>query len=200
MGRFSRPDWLGELQGLTVLVGAVVVVGSAVQLALAAFGDAGVPVDLPARSLDGVTGVHPEAGGVTVAGDSTVEAVVADPSGRQVLLWTLTWLPTVVLVVAMLALLVRILRDARRDDPFTARTVRRLRVLAVVALAGGEVVVITEMLCGLALVGTVLPRTGGSYWSLTLPLGWVFAGFVFLALGEMVRRGLALREELDGVV
>lgn len=200
MGRLSKPDWLGELQGLTVLVGAVAVVGSVAQLAVTAFGDAGVPVDLPARSLDGVAGAHPEAGGVTVATDGTVEAVVSDPSVRQVLLSTLTWLPTVVLVVAVLALLVRILRDARSGDPFTARTVRRLRVLAAVALAGGVVVAVVESLCATALVATVLPSAGGTYWSLTLPVGWVFAGFAFLALGELVRRGLALREDLDGVV
>ena len=63
-------------------------------------------------------------------------------------------------MVAVLALLFRTLRDARRGDPFTARTVRRLRILAVVALVGGEVVAITESLGGMALVGTVLPRDG----------------------------------------
>jgi hypothetical protein len=203
VGRFEeklrRPDWLGELQGLTVLVGVVAVAASAVRVGTAA-GDDGVPVDLQARSLDGVAGVRPEAGGVTVAADSTVEAVVTDPSGQQVLLWTLTWMPTVVLVVAVLTLLFRTLRDARRGDPFTAGTVRRLRVLAVVALVGGEVAAVTESLCGMALVDTVLPDGGGFYGTLLLPVGWVFAGVGFLALGEMVRRGRALREELDGVV
>lgn len=200
MARLRKPDWLGELQGLAVLVGAVTVVGSVAQVAVTAFGGAGVPVDLPAHTLDGVAGAYPGAGGVTVTGDGTVEAAVPDPSVGQVLLSTSTWLPTVVLVVAMLALLVRILRDARRGDPFTTRTVRRLRVLAAVALVGGALVAVVESLCATVLVATVLPSTAGSYWLLTLSVGWVFAGFAFLALGELVRRGVALREELDGVV
>lgn len=198
--RLRRPDWLGEVQGLTVLVGAVAVAVSVVRVAASTIGDAGVPVDLRARSLDGVVGDHPEAGGVTVDADGAVEAVIGHPSGQQVLLSVLTWLPTVVLVVAVLALLFRILRDARSGDPFTARTVRRLRVLAVVTMVGGEVATITESLCGMALVGTVLPKTGGAYGVLTLPFGWVFAGFALLAVGELIRRGRALREELAEVI
>jgi hypothetical protein len=200
MRSLSKPDWLGELQGITVFVGAVAVVGSVAQVAVAALGDAGIPVDLEARYLDGVAGAHAGAEGVTVAADGTVEAVVTDPSVRQVLLSTLTWLPTAVLAVAVLTLLVRILRDARSGDPFTVLTVRRLRVLAAVCLVGGAVVTIVESVCATALMATVLPATGGFSWSLTLSVGWVFAGFAFLALGELVRRGLALREELDGVV
>lgn len=198
--RLRRPDWLGELQGLAVVVGVVAVVGSVIGVATVAAGDAGVPVELRARSLDGLVGGHPEAGGVTVDADGTVEAVIAGPSGHQVLLWLLTWLPTVVLVVAVLALLFRILRDARRSDPFTARTVRRLRVLAVVAVVGGEAAAITESLCGMSLVGTVLPAAGGLYGTLVLPFGWVFACFGFLAVGELIRRGVALRDELAEVV
>lgn len=200
MGLWRRPDWLGELQGLTVLVGVVAVVGSAVRVAVPVFGDAGVPVELRARSLDGLPGGHPEVGGVTVDADGAVEAVVGDPSGRQVLLSVLTWMPTVVLVVAVLALLFLVLRDARTGDPFTARTVRRLRILAGVSIVGGEAAAITEGLCGMGLVGTVVPAADGLYGMLYLPVGWLFAGFAFLAVAELIRRGRALREELAGVV
>jgi hypothetical protein len=200
MGRLRRPDWLRELQGLTVLFGVVAVVGSAVRIGPVVFGDAGVPVELWARSLDGVAGRQPEAGGVTIEGDSVVEAVITDPSGYQLLLSILTWLPTVVLVVAILALLFQIIRDARGGDPFTTRTVRRFRILAVVALVGGEAVAITESLCGMSLVHTVLPEPGGVYGTLSLPFGWVFAAFGFLALGELIRRGSALRDELAEVI
>jgi hypothetical protein len=198
--RLRKADWLGELQGLTALFGVVAVVGSAVRVAMPTIGDAGVPVELRARSLDGLTGRHPEAGGVVVDADGTVEAVIDNPSGHQVLLSVLTWMPTVVLVVVMLALLFRILRDARRGDPFTARTVRRLRILAVVSIVGGEAAAITESLCGMSLVGTVLPKMGGSYGVLTLPFGWLFAGIAFLAVGELIRRGRAMRDELAEVI
>lgn len=200
MRRLRRPDWLRELQGLTVLVGVVAVVGSAVRVGMPTLGDAGVPVDLRARSLDGLTGRHPEVSGVTIEADGTVEAVIGNPSGHQVLLSVLTWMPTVVLVIAVLALLFRILRDARRGDPFTTRTVRRLRILAVVSIVGGEVAAITESLCGMSLVGTVLPGSGGLYGVLTLPFGWLFAGIAFLAIAELIRRGRALRDELAEVI
>jgi hypothetical protein len=194
--RLRGPDWLGELQGLTALVMAVAVALSAVRVALVATGD-GVPVELRAHS---VAGVPPEAAGVTVDADATVGAVITDPSGWQVLLSTLTWLPTTLLVVAVLALVFRTLRAARRADPFTPPTVRRLRILAAVAVVGGATAAVTESLCGTVLVGTVLPDTGAFSATLTLPIGWVFAGFVFLAVGELIRRGCALRAELAGVI
>ena len=197
--RLRRPDWLWELQGLSVLVGVFAVAGAAVRIIPPVLGSAGVPVDLWARSVDGLAGARPEAG-VTVESDGTVEAVITDPTGTQVLLSILTWLPTVVMVIALVTLVFRLLRDARRNDPFTRRTVRRLRVLAVVALAGGEVAAITEALCGMELVNSVLPKDGAPYGVLTLPFGWVFLGFAFLAIGELIRRGRALRDELAEVI
>lgn len=198
--RLRRTDWLGELQGLTVLGMAVAVVGSAIRVGTLAAGDDGAPLALQARSLDGLAGARPEAGGAVVAGDGWVEAYLPDPSGHQALLSTLTWLPTVVLVVAVLALLFVILRDARRTDPFTVRTVRRLRILAVVALVGGAAVSLTETFSMMSLVDSALPAEAGFYGLLTLPIGWVFAGAGFLALGEVIRRGLALRDELAEVI
>lgn len=197
--RLRRPDWLWELQCLSVVIGVVAAAVAALRVVRLVSGADGVPVDLLARSLDGTAGAHPEAG-VTVPGEGTVEALVADPSGSQITLSTLTWLPTVVLVIAVLTLVFRLLRDARRSDPFTRRTVRRLRILAIVALVGGEAVAITESLCGLSLVDSVLPDPGGFYGVLNLPIGWVFVGFAFLAVGELINRGRALRDELAGVI
>lgn len=196
MGRLRRPDWLAELQGLTLLLMVVAVVVTAVRVVMVTLGDDAVPVELRARDL----GADLSVGGATVGPDGAVEAYVSDPSGRQILLSALTWIPTVVLVVAVLALLFRAIRDARSGDPFTARMVRRLRILAVVALVGGEAVAITEALSGMSLVGTVLPEPGTFHGVLTLPIGWVFAGFGFLALGELIRRGRALRDELAEVI
>jgi hypothetical protein len=196
MGRLRRPDWLGELQGLTLLLMVVAVAVSAVRVAMVTLGGDAVPVELRARDV----GADLAVGGATVGPDGAVEAYVSEPSGLQMLLSTLTWTPTVVLVVAVLALLFQAIRDARGGDPFTTRMVRRLRVLAVVALVGGEVAAITEALSGMSLVGTVLPEPGGFHGVLTLPIGWVFAGFGFLALGELIRRGRALREELAEVI
>jgi hypothetical protein len=200
MRRLRRPDWLGELQGLTLLLMVVAVVVSAVRVAMVATGDEAVPVELRARDLGADLGADLSVGGATVGPDGAVEAYVSEPSGHQMLLSTLTWIPTVVLVVAVLALLFRAIRDARGGDPFTMRMVRRLRILAVVALVGGEAVAVTEALSGMSLVATVLPGPGGFHGVLTLPMGWVFAGFGFLALGELIRRGRALREELAEVI
>ncbi|GAA0946744.1 DUF2975 domain-containing protein [Virgisporangium aurantiacum] len=197
MRRLRRPDWLAELQGLTLLLMVVAVVVSAVRVVMVTFGDDAVPVELQARDL-GADDLS--VGGATVGPDGAVEAYVSDPSGHQMLLSALTWIPTVVLVVAVLALLFRAIRDARSGDPFTTRMVRRLRILAVVALVGGEVVALTEAFSGMSLVGTVLPEPGAFHGVLTLPIGWVFAGFGFLALGELIRRGRALREELAEVI
>lgn len=198
--RLRRPNWLREVQTLTVLIMVATVVLAAVRLYLIVFGQIGTPVDLRAGSLAGVAGARPELSGVAVPRDAAVEAVITDPTGRQMLMSVLTWLPSMLLLVAMLVLLFRMVRQALRSDPFTRRTARGLRVLAGVAILGGEVAAVVEAIAAMELVNTVLPRTAPPYGTLTLPIAWVFVGFCLLALGELVRQGCSMREELAEVI
>ncbi|MFC6016152.1 DUF2975 domain-containing protein [Plantactinospora solaniradicis] len=199
LGKLRRPDWFGEMQALLVLglVGtglAVVVTGVRTVL-----GDSPVIAQLPADAMTDVAG--PVAGlddGVTIGPDSIVEVQIADPSIHQVVAEALTSLPTVLVVVSTLLMLLRIVRRARRGDPFTAGTVRQLRILAVLVIAGGAVAGTVENLAALDLSLTVTEETAYTVWQ--LPAGWLLAGFGLMAIAEVVNRGAVMRDELDTVI
>jgi hypothetical protein len=166
MNRLRRPDWLREMQGVLIL-GLVVTAGSA----LAVVANADAPT-------------------LAVAGTAHT---VADPTPGQRLLWIATSLPTPVVIAAILVQLLRIVRAARRSDPFTPATVQRLRVLAVVAIAGGYAASFLQILASAAL-------SSGTVAAGSLPASWLLTGFGALAAAEVVNRGCALRAELESVI
>jgi hypothetical protein len=127
-----------------------------------------------------------------------VTVTVTDPAPVQRLVWVLTGLPTLLVVVAMLFLLLRIVWHARRGDPFTSDTVRRLRVLAVVAVGGGYLAFIAELLAAAGLSSTVI--TDGFVGASEPPIHWFLIGFGLLAVAEVIRRGGRMRDELATVV
>lgn len=191
-----RPDWLKELQALLLLALVVVAV-------IGTFGMRGVvqggelPVEARATDVSGTLD-HQLRGGVSLADVQYLAVTVTEPSLAQRITWVLQSAPTYAVVLALLALLLRTVWLARRDDPFTAATVRRLRVLAVVALAGGWLGFMVETIAEMHLSSTVF--TNGVAVSVQPPLYWFPIGFGLLAVAEVVRRGCALREDLAGVV
>lgn len=191
-----RPDWLKELQA--VLIGGLVIVGAVVAFGVAmVVGADSLPVEVPASAVTG-TADYSLREGATITPEQDVEVTVTDPSPGQRIAWTLTTLPSLVVVAALLVLLLRVVWYARRSDPFTLATVRRLRVLAVVALAGGWLAFIVEAIAAMELSRTVL--TGGLVAYSTVPLYWFLVGFGLFAVAEVVKRGCVMRAELDTVV
>ncbi|MET7397269.1 DUF2975 domain-containing protein [Dactylosporangium sp. NPDC005572] len=194
-----RADWLRELHVLLLLaVGLSVAVGLASGIATLT----GQPFDVGVASgdvlrADALTGARP---GVAVDPDASVYLRVEHPTVAQSALATMATLPGYALTTTMLVLLWRLVARARHDDPFTAGTVRRLRVLGWLLVVGGPVSAMVELAGRFALAGTV--KTGGPDASLDLgsTAVWFLAGFGMLAIAEVVRRGQALRAELDGVV
>ncbi len=191
-----RPDWLKELQALLLLALVVVVAVGAWNLwDVVRSGE--LPVEARATAVS-ATLDHQLRDGASLADVQYLGVTVAEPSVTQRLVWALQAAPTYAVVVALLVLLLRIVWLARRDDPFTLATVRRLRVLAVVAMAGGWLGFIVEMIAGMHLSSTVF--TNGVAAAGRPPLYWFLVGFGLLAVAEVVRRGCALREELEAVV
>ncbi|GAA4909630.1 Protein of unknown function (DUF2975) [Stackebrandtia albiflava] len=192
-----RPDWLKELQVLLVIALALVTVfGAGAVIAGAVAGD-GVRIDLPATAVTGTPdhGLRP---GATVVAGQDLAVTVADPTATQRLSWALTTLPTQLLLIAVLGLLLRTVWRARRDDPFLPGTVRRLRVLATTALAGGGAVFAVELLAATWLSGSIVE--GGFAGSATLPVHWVLVGVGLYAVAALVDRGSAMRAELATLV
>lgn len=194
--RLRRPDWLKEFQAVLILGLVLAALLGGLGVAAVVAGDS-VPVQLPATGVTG-TVEYGLRDGSTVAADQQVRVEAADPGLGQRAGWLFTALPTYLVIVALLVLLLRIVVLARRTDPFTQATVRRVRVLGWVALVGGIAAYGAEALAQLYLVGSV--TTDGIGITTDLPLHWFPIGFGLLALAEVVKRGCAMRAELDSVV
>jgi len=190
-----RPDWLKELQTVLIL-GLVVVGGLGVFGAAAAVSDS-LQLELPASAVSGTVDYGLREG-AAIAAEQDVTVTVADPNPQQRVLWALTALPSYAVVAGLLVLLLRIVWHARRGDPFTPATVRRLRVLAVVTLVGGYLGFLIELFAAMHLSSTVI--TDGVVGFSQLPVHWFLIGFGLFAVAEVIKRGNAMRAELETVV
>ncbi|WP_326558719.1 DUF2975 domain-containing protein [Micromonospora sp. NBC_01796] len=197
--RFRNPDWLAELQGVVVV--ALVVLAGIIAFNVVTLADGGpvtarVPADAVAGVADATAGLR---AGVVVDGD--VEVRVADPTPGQLVAYHLTVLPMLAVAAAVLVLLWTVLRRARRGDPFATGTVRRLRRIGWVALVGGVLAQLVQLIASLELTARV---TADGEQSATLDLTrtglLLLLGFGFFAIAEIVKRGLTMRTELETVI
>jgi len=105
-------------------------------------------------------------------------------------------------VIPMLILARRLIAGVLAADPFTQQTVRRLRVLGVVVLAGGAMSELTEYVTARVLLDSAVHadlRTW-AHPDFHPTLWWLMPGLILLAFAEVVRRGRTLRDELDTVI
>lgn len=192
-----RPDWLDELRVLLLLATLATGLGAA----------AAVVATLTGRSLHvevaGQAALSPGAlvgapPGVGLADALTLE--VATPTTAQLGWSLLSALPSFALLTATLALLWRAVARACREDPFRSGLAGRLHSIGFLLIGGGLLAWVVESLARFALSGTV--GVGGMYMALdfTVAAVWVFSGMAMFAVGEIVRRGQAMRTELDQVV
>ncbi|MDG4786967.1 DUF2975 domain-containing protein [Micromonospora sp. WMMD1102] len=194
-----KPDWLAELQGVVALA-LLVVAGTIVFQLVSLLRGGPVVARVPAEALPGVDGAT--AGlrsGVVVGGD--VEVRVADPGPGELVAYHLTGLPALLVGGAVLALLWLALRRARREDPFSAATVRRLRSIGWVGLGGGLLAQLLQVVASFELTGRVT-ADGAATTTVDLTRSGLLLllGFGFFAMAEIVRRGVAMRAELETVI
>lgn len=203
--RLRRPDWLGELQGLVTVILVVLSMAGMLSVISVLAGGA-VVAEVPTEAVtEAVIGPAGETGGlapgVRVDDAGAVAVTVDDPSAAQLVAYNLTQLPTYLVVATVLVMLRGLLRRARRENPFRLATIRRLRILALVAFTGGALAEIIEILAALDLSARL---TADAVMTTTLslePMGvWLLVGSGFFAIAELVKRGLAMRTELDAVI
>lgn len=100
---------------------------------------------------------------------------------------------------AVLWLLATVVASARRGDPFTRRNARRLAVAAgTVTLGGTAAAWGTDLVRGWLLAGSEAAPYVAQTW--TLDWTWVGVGLVLAVVAEVWRRGVAMREDLEGLV
>jgi hypothetical protein len=105
-------------------------------------------------------------------------------------------------LIPMLVLARRLITGVINADPFTLRTVHRLRVLAAVVLVGGVASELTSYVTARILLNSAVhgDMRGWASPDVHPTLWWLIPGLVLLAFAEVVRRGCTLRDELDTVI
>jgi Protein of unknown function (DUF2975) len=143
--------------------------------------------------------LHPDQ---VVVGLSHVPGRNGTYSPLQTILWLLSdHLAFAIVTVPILVMAMRLAGAAIDHDPFTAPMVRRLRNLGLTILIAGALADVTayvsaEILLRISVpkdaLDFALPNTQLSFW-------WLVPAFTVLAVAQVMRRGVAMRAELDTV-
>jgi hypothetical protein len=113
-------------------------------------------------------------------------------------------LANTIVTIPMLWYAMRLIGRARDGDPFTREMVRGIRKLGFLVLIGGLLSEVAEYIAGKVLLDLVLPHDenlrAGAMLDHYPTLWWLIPGLVVLGFSEIVKRGVDLRAELDGVI
>ncbi|MEH1127187.1 DUF2975 domain-containing protein [Micromonospora sp. CPCC 206061] len=186
-------DWLRVAEtAVSVFLGLTIVFALFVVAGAVRRNSVHVPVDAAgAGAADTPTGT-------TLVQNTHVDVHVTAATWWQAILHAVTILPTLVVVITALALLVRLLRHARRGDPFTAATVRRLRWLGGFLVVAGVASDAVEFAAATLLAHSLEPAGATAHYRFSA--SWILAGVGLLAVAELVNRGYHMRAELDRVI
>jgi hypothetical protein len=149
--------------------------------------------------------------GASVQVNGTIQACTGfHPATTQRALYALTSLPSWLIWVSVLFLLVRLLIVARRDGPFTLRTVAIMRRLGWLIIAGTVVAALIEAFAQHELLDTMITQPGTLFTFLfglllTLPFSPMvpvaaLAGAGLLTFSRITRLGVDLDHEIQGTV
>ena len=208
MSGARRTDWLRELRGV-LLVAAILSAAYTFASGFIAITGGAFSVGVPASRVMDASSVVGLPAGVAPDPDLDVYLRVGAPTAEQRLLATLATAPQYVLTTAMLFLLWRLVNRALRSQAFTAVIAGRLHLLGWLAVVGGPTVYAIGFVARFALSSTVTPdgsaagtivSSATTVGDLITPAIWLLVGFGFLAVAEVIRRGQALRAELDEVI
>jgi hypothetical protein len=190
--------WLSVLQavlGLAVIAIILSALGLVLMVGLAAADTGRWPVTIPVTGAPGAAPADLPAG-VRLTGPARI---TMELDLGQTLLFALGALPSLLLGLGVAVPLLRTLREAIAGEVFTAANARRIRLVGLLLLFGSIAATAVQRLTGWLIARDVLGDQAGGLF-LQPPLAAVAAGVAVLAVTEIVRRGILLRTELDGVV
>ncbi|MEO3884925.1 hypothetical protein [Nonomuraea sp. B5E05] len=195
--------WITRLE--TLLTYALVIGCLAALVALAAnvaiaFIGAPKGISIPLRVFDVPTSGMAMTG--VAVDDMTAEAMIRPQDASPVagLLYLLIWAPGA--ATGLFALFTRALRRARAGDRalFSTTTAGLLRRIGWILIAGSLASAALGMVAEATLAAMLLTESHAFYPPSSTLLWAVVAGFAALGVSEIVRRGLALLEEVEATV
>jgi hypothetical protein len=204
----ARPDRLRWLQIALLLaiivvaaVAAVRVGGAVVYLVerLSGVNDVHVSAHLPLRGVEVTRSPDGLTGGSRLDSPLETSVILDYPSPWQFTLWVLLRLPSLLVYLTFFVLLHRLVRRARGEGPFTTAVAGRLRLLGGVLLVAAPAAAALEGVAKALLAATVTTRH-------EFTPGWDFPGYAviggagLIAVAEIVRRGVLLREDVEATI
>ena len=196
----ARFNWLAVSRATATFVqwAALALVVAVVAIGIAP--KSPVKLDISLRELSGPVRAAGATRGVTVDPASRLIFKFTDPSFALRMLNLGTIVPGLVLVAEIARRMAKLIRAAQHSDPFTARTARELNLVAKITVLGGLGAWAVANVSRWVLSSHVL--VSGTDVSLLhqSPLGWIGAGLIIAGFGQVVARGVAMRNELDAVI
>jgi hypothetical protein len=132
-----------------------------------------------------------------------VDVTIPDPTTSQMLLRSTQDLGPAIVIVGALWFLTAILNAAAHGDPFGSDNARHFRNLAVLLIAGGFALNMSNYLVLNAFLNQVpqYPSTDLAAGRFSpLPAGMLLGGLVAFALAAVFADGARLREDVEGMV
>ena len=193
---FDRTDYLGAKIILGVAVVGSVLLGLAGPI-LDAVKNAPLPVSYKATVPNGIALPR----GATHDGYATMELLFKDPTLGERLAQALPEFLIAALTIAVAWLLFRLLRSTQAGEPFTKRNVRRINTIALIVGIGGVMGQLAQGIADNAILTTGrLPDRGGLPFVFTFSPLPLVAMLVIALIGEAFRRGVQLRDDVEGLV
>jgi hypothetical protein len=203
----SRPDRTGWLAPIQALLG-IMLAGDVLYLVVFVWPHGTIPIGsvYPADIVGSDAYAHRSHPDLT-AGPVTVQLSRFGPDRHYT---TVEWLLYLtghglafcLLTIPMIVMASRLVGTVVAGRTFTPATIRRLRVLGFVVLAGGALSEAVEYVASDALMRLAMPK---EWLSIAEPdfqplLWWLLPGLVLLAVSELALRGRGLQDELDTVI
>jgi len=193
---FDRLDYL-----ITKIVLGIAVVGSVLFGLGGPIRDAITNAPLPVSYSTKVTSGIELPRGATHDGNTTVELMLTAATLGERLTQALPELLIAAMTIAVAWLLYRLLRDTQAGEPFTRRNVWRINTIAFVVGLGWILVQFAQGVADNMIQTTGrIPDQGDPSFVFTftpLPLA---AGIVIALIGEAFRRGVEIRDDVEGLV
>ena len=193
---FDRLDYL-----VTVIALGIAVVGSVLFGLGGPIRDAVTNATLPVSYSTKVTSGIPLPRGATHDGDVTVELMLTDATLGERLTQALPELLFAAMTIAVAWLLYQLLRSTQAGEPFTRRNVMRLNVIALTVGIGWMPVQFAQGVAdNMIQASGRIPDQGGPTFVFTFTPLPLVAGIVIALIGEAFRRGVELRDDVEGLV
>src|SRR5450631_72272 len=191
---FDRSDYIGAKIILGIVLVASVLLGL-IRPILDAVNKSPLPVTYTSKVTSGI----PLPRGATLDGPATVQVLLTDVTFGERLTQAIPLFIGAGLAIAIALLLFQLLRSTQAGEPFTRRNVLRINIIALIVGVGGMLVQFAGGVADNAIQTTGrLPRPETLTFTFTLlPLAVMI---VIALVGEAFRRGVVLRDDVEGLV